>query len=434
MHKQQSYEEKLDKIESDKNSDSSDDQLKFIKPSYSVDIDEPVIRKKSADMGNQTDDFEQSEHLNWIYNRVASIDQPITQTGDYKIKYKQYPIITYKKGNSNDSGQTTVKRRYKDFEWLYDQLVILKPGSIIPSQPPKHVLTKQDMESSEFIDERRKWLEIQLNNILTSRNLINCEVLTVFFSNDEKEFYTYKESHSEIEEDWNVTQTDQIYSTYTNIVSKFTGGDASQMHVESTSQSIVFVEQEEFLNSVFIYFTEIVNNLKKNKKAELETCIVNIELTNKRDIFLQEGQLQDGIIKDKHLDSNLIQQKNQEVLNTLTNENSNINKIMDDLELTIYLIKNSKDALERRTVVCEKYFELEKKKSRKLSDEEYVTIDSKLIRLKDKIDSMSNMLQEELESSMIHIKSNLDKFQDKYLTSEQLFSNTKCYKHNYVYL
>ena len=196
-------------------------------------------------MGNQTDDFEQSEHLNWIYNRVANVDQPITQTGDYKIKYKQYPIITYKKGNSNDGDQTTVKRRYKDFEWLYDQLVILKPGSIIPSQPPKHVLTKQDMESSEFIDERRKWLEIQLNNILANRHMINCEVLTVFFSNDEKEFYTYKESHSEQEEDWNVTQTDQIYSTYTNIVSKFTGGDARYQNlykIQSNACRIDFIE------------------------------------------------------------------------------------------------------------------------------------------------------------------------------------------------
>ena len=66
------------------------------------------------------------------------------------------------------------------------------------------------------------------------------------------------------------------------------------------------MEQEEFLNSVFIYFTEILDNLKKNKKADQEICNVNIELTNKRDIFLQDGQCQDGIIKDKHLDSSLI--------------------------------------------------------------------------------------------------------------------------------
>jgi len=83
---------------------------------------------------------------------------------------------------------------------------------------------------------------------------------------------------------------------------------------------------------------------------------------------------------------------------------------LEGLELTIYQIKNSKDALERRTSLCEKYFELEKKKTRNLSDEEYVTIDSKLTRLKDKIDSMSNILQIELETSMNDIKNGLDKF------------------------
>ena len=46
MHKQQSYEEKLNKVESDKNSDSSDEQLKFQKPSYSIDIGTIVSNKQ----------------------------------------------------------------------------------------------------------------------------------------------------------------------------------------------------------------------------------------------------------------------------------------------------------------------------------------------------------------------------------------------------
>ena len=107
-----------------------------------------------------------------------------------------------------------------------------------------------------------------------------------------------------------------------------------------------------------------------------------------------------------------------------------LEKNIETLELIIYEVKNCKDALERRTLLCENYFVLERKKSRKMSDESYVTLDSKLTRLKSKIEDLSEILQKEVDVFIKQIKHELNEWYEKYDIDEKMYSKIKCMNFN----
>jgi sorting nexin-1/2 len=56
----------------------------------------------------------------------------------------------------NVNTEYTVSRRYRDFLWIYNQLVDKYPGAIVPPVPEKHAIGRfQD----EFVEARRAALE-----------------------------------------------------------------------------------------------------------------------------------------------------------------------------------------------------------------------------------------------------------------------------------
>lgn len=55
-----------------------------------------------------------------------------------------------------------VSRRYNDFVWLYEQLVIENEGYIVPPLPEKNAISRF---ATEFIEARRRGLEIFLNGV-----------------------------------------------------------------------------------------------------------------------------------------------------------------------------------------------------------------------------------------------------------------------------
>lgn len=73
-----------------------------------------------------------------------------------------YTINTKTKSALFDSQDTTVTRRYRDFLWLYHQLLNNHPGYIIPPPPEKQVYGRFD---DKFIENRRLALENMLNKI-----------------------------------------------------------------------------------------------------------------------------------------------------------------------------------------------------------------------------------------------------------------------------
>lgn len=72
---------------------------------------------------------------------------------------------------------------------------------------------------------------------------------------------------------------------------------------------------------------------------------------------------------------------------------------MVKFEEWLYELSNCKHALERRNVLCTKYFSVCSKK-RKLSDEEYVMADKKSEKLKQKIEAMTLSMEIEVKEAV----------------------------------
>jgi sorting nexin-1/2 len=84
----------------------------------------------------------------------------------------------------------TVTRRYKDFLWIYHQLISSHPGRIIPPPPTKQTYIGRFNEN--FIENRRLSLEKMLNRISSNSVLNQDEDFLLFltsqdFANDSKE-------------------------------------------------------------------------------------------------------------------------------------------------------------------------------------------------------------------------------------------------------
>ncbi|KAI9266472.1 hypothetical protein BDA99DRAFT_505758 [Phascolomyces articulosus] len=87
----------------------------------------------------------------------------------------------------------SVRRRFQDFVWLHNALLLEYPASIVPPLPDKHRLEyiKGDRFSSEFIDRRRMSLQWFLNRISRHPELQRSQSVRVFlesgdFRNDKR--------------------------------------------------------------------------------------------------------------------------------------------------------------------------------------------------------------------------------------------------------
>lgn len=63
-----------------------------------------------------------------------------------------------------------VIRRFRDFVWLADKLRDKNKGIIIPPLPEKNAVQKYQM-STEFIEQRRRALEVFVNRVVNTLHL-----------------------------------------------------------------------------------------------------------------------------------------------------------------------------------------------------------------------------------------------------------------------
>ncbi|KAG7882684.1 hypothetical protein KL938_003107 [Ogataea parapolymorpha] len=89
------------------------------------------------------------------------VGDPI-KVGELTKAHIVYSITTKTKSSLLKSETTTVTRRYRDFLWLYNQLMNNHPGYIIPPPPEKQAYGRFD---EKFIENRRLALEKMLNKI-----------------------------------------------------------------------------------------------------------------------------------------------------------------------------------------------------------------------------------------------------------------------------
>ncbi|KAK9723287.1 Vacuolar protein sorting-associated protein vps5 [Basidiobolus ranarum] len=109
-----------------------------------------------------------------------SICEP-QKVGDPISPYIVYKVKTNTTSTLFKRSELSVTRRYRDFLWLYNQLVNNHPGVIVPPVPEKHALGRfQD----EFIETRRAALEKCLRKIAAHPKLNQDPDLEVFLESE----------------------------------------------------------------------------------------------------------------------------------------------------------------------------------------------------------------------------------------------------------
>mmetsp|Transcript_27135 Transcript_27135/g.57944 ORF Transcript_27135/g.57944 Transcript_27135/m.57944 type:complete len:533 (-) Transcript_27135:84-1682(-) len=96
-------------------------------------------------------------------------------------------IDTFLQNNSHS--YSSVLRRYSDFLWLYERLHKERAGAIVPPLPEKQAVARF---SPEFVEERRKHLELFLRRVVLNEELNDAECLMVFLRGEDGEFQRAK--------------------------------------------------------------------------------------------------------------------------------------------------------------------------------------------------------------------------------------------------
>ncbi|KAI8366083.1 Vps5 C terminal like-domain-containing protein [Radiomyces spectabilis] len=110
----------------------------------------------------------------------VSVEDP-QKVGDAINAHIVYKVKTKTNSPAFRSSEFVVARRYRDFLWLYNQLVLGNPGVIVPPVPEKHALGRfQD----EFVESRRIALERCLSKIVSHPMLYGDPDLKVFLESE----------------------------------------------------------------------------------------------------------------------------------------------------------------------------------------------------------------------------------------------------------
>ena len=122
------------------------------------------------------------------YSSQCEVIDP-QHTGEGRSKYTTYCVLV--------ANVSAVRRRYSDFQWLYDRLHLEKPGAIIPVIPHKRVrlLKTETKFTTEFVAERRAILEEWINRILAHPELADAPSLAAFMKQDDELFACAKKAN-----------------------------------------------------------------------------------------------------------------------------------------------------------------------------------------------------------------------------------------------
>jgi len=110
--------------------------------------------------------------------------------GDGVKAYVSFAVITQTDLPSFSEGKIEVRRRYSDFVWLRTQLAINNPEIIVPPIPPKMSDKFLARFKDEFLEKRRKALELFLNRVALHPALIASIDLNTFLCAKEWELKT----------------------------------------------------------------------------------------------------------------------------------------------------------------------------------------------------------------------------------------------------
>lgn len=114
--------------------------------------------------------------------------------GEGRGKYTTYLVEV--KGPSNNSAS---RRRYSDFQWVYQRLLVERAGAIVPIIPHKQALTAKVRFSEELVSDRQATLQKFLQRIMHHPELVDAPSLHTFLTADFTVWENAKKQHPDME-------------------------------------------------------------------------------------------------------------------------------------------------------------------------------------------------------------------------------------------
>jgi len=106
-----------------------------------------------------------------------------------------YYRIDVRQGQYEADPIASVRRRYSDFQWLFQRLHAEKPGAIVPIIPHTQAMQMSKRLSEDLIEERREYLERFLRRVQVHPELEGAPSLAAFFSPDAEVFEAAKKAN-----------------------------------------------------------------------------------------------------------------------------------------------------------------------------------------------------------------------------------------------
>jgi len=148
---------------------------------------------------------------------------------------------------------SSVRRRYSDFQWLFQRLHAERPGAVIPIIPHTQAVNSARRFSEELVEERRRHLERFLRGVQVHPELEGCPSISAFFSPEAEVFEAAKkENPAQDKEESLESPTENFkekakhFFVKTRIKARVMGGG----ELEETSDGAAFEEVEQYLQSL----------------------------------------------------------------------------------------------------------------------------------------------------------------------------------------
>ncbi|KAK0626748.1 Vps5 C terminal like-domain-containing protein [Immersiella caudata] len=166
------------------------------------------------------------------------------KVGDLTSSHIVYSVRTKTTSKGYKQPEFEVKRRYRDFLWLYNTLHANNPGVVVPPPPEKQAVGRFE---SNFVESRRAALEKMLNKTAAHPTLQHDADLKLFL---ESETFNIDVKHKERKEP-NLGESKSVLSSF-------------GINVGSTNK---FVEQDDWFHDRRVYLDALENQLKALLKA-----------------------------------------------------------------------------------------------------------------------------------------------------------------------
>lgn len=166
------------------------------------------------------------------------------KVGDLTSSHIVYSVRTVTTSKGYKQPEFEVKRRYRDFLWLYNTMHGNNPGVVVPPPPEKQALNRFE---TNFVESRRAALEKMLNKIAAHPTLQHDSDLKLFL---ESEAFNVDVKHKERKEPI-PTESKGVLGTFGINV----GGGSK------------FVEQDDWFHDRRVYLDALENQLKALMKS-----------------------------------------------------------------------------------------------------------------------------------------------------------------------